>query len=170
MWANVILLTIIGICVVTDLKDRIIYNKVIFPSLLAAFGLHAVLEGWAGLGQSLLGFVVGLSILLIPYLLGGMGAGDVKLLALVGALKGTWFVLSASVYMALFGALMAVAVILFQTGFRRRVQFIMYVLVGMRCGMKIQWKEHFTSGTYPYGVAIAGGSALCLGLKGWGVG
>jgi prepilin peptidase CpaA len=167
LWTDLILLMVIGICVVTDLKKRMIYNKVIFPALIIAFGLHAALGGWSGIGQSLLGFTVGLCILLIPYLLGGMGAGDVKLLALVGALKGTWFVLAASVYMALFGALIAVAVVLFQKGFRKRVQFLLYVLVGIRFGLKIQWREHFTSGTYPYGVAIAGGAVLCLWQKGW---
>jgi prepilin peptidase CpaA len=170
LWTDLILLTVIGICVVTDLKKRIIYNKVIFPALFAAFGLHAALEGWSGLGQSLMGFTVGLCILLIPYLLGGMGAGDVKLLALVGALKGTWFVLAASFYMALLGALIAIAVVLFQKGLRQRIQFLMYVLLGIRFGLQIQWREHFTSGTYPYGVAIAGGAALCLFQKGWGVG
>jgi prepilin peptidase CpaA len=167
LWTNLILLMVIGICVVTDIRKRMIYNKVIFPALIAAFGLHTMFGGWSGLGHSLLGFIVGLGILLIPYLLGGMGAGDVKLLALVGALKGIWFVLAASVYMALFGAVIAIGVVLFQSGLRKRYQYFLYVIVGIRYGLTIQWREQFSSGTYPYGVAIAGGTALCLLQKGW---
>ena len=167
MWTNPILLTVMGICVVTDLNKRIIYNKVIFPALIIAFALHAALGGWTGLWQSLLGFIVGLGLLLIPYLLGGMGAGDVKLLALVGALKGTMFVLATSVYMAMVGAIIAVAVLLFRNGFRKRVQFFLYAWIGIRYGMQIQWREQMNSGRYPYGLAIAGGAALCLWQKGW---
>ena len=46
------------------------------------------LEGAAGLWTALLGLLAGFVLLLIPYLLGGMGAGDVKALAALGALLG----------------------------------------------------------------------------------
>jgi prepilin peptidase CpaA len=160
-----------AVCVITDLSSRKIYNVVIFPSLVFAIGVHALTDGWAGLGLSLLGFAVGLGILLIPYLLGGMGAGDVKLLALVGALEGTRFVLETSVYMALFGAAMALGIVLFKKGLRERIRFIGYILICLRFRMLPSLEGgYWTSGTYPYGVAIAGGSVVCLWMKGWGAG
>ncbi|MGM0881730.1 MAG: A24 family peptidase [Bacillota bacterium] len=170
MLANAVLLIVVAICVVTDLKSRKIYNKVIFPTLVFAFALHAVVDGWSGTLHALLGFAVGLSILLIPYLMGGMGAGDVKLLAVIGAIKGAGFVWNASIYMAIFGAVMALGVLLFKDGIRKRLRFIGYVLLCLRFKMKPNLQAHWTSGAYPYGVAIAGGSIICLCLGGWGAG
>jgi prepilin peptidase CpaA len=171
VWADLLLLIVMAVCVVTDLRSRKIYNVVIFPSLVFAIGVHALAGGWAGLGYSLLGFAAGLSILLIPYLMGGMGAGDVKLLALVGALQGALFVFEASIYMALFGAVMALGIVLFKSGIRERIRFIGYVLICLRFRMLPSLEGgYWTTGAYPYGVAIAGGSIVCLWLKGWGAG
>jgi prepilin peptidase CpaA len=168
VWTSIVLLSVSAICVVTDLKRRKIYNNIIFPSLIFAFVYHSVTGGWQGAAQSLLGFIVGLAILLIPYLMGGMGAGDVKMLALVGALKGAGFVLAASVYMALFGAVIALGVLLFHDGFRNRLRYIGFVLTCLQLRMLPNLRGHWTGGTYPYGVAIAGGTAVCFVLKGWG--
>lgn len=170
MWANIVLLIVVTVCVVTDLKSRKIYNNLIFPALAIAFGIHAISDGWAGLGFSLLGFTLGLGILIIPFLLGGMGAGDVKMLALVGALKGAGFVFAASVYMALIGAVMAFAIVLFKDGFRDRLRFAGFIVYCIRFRLKPNLKGYWTSGAYPYGVAIASGSIACLWLRGWGAG
>lgn len=168
-WVDVLLLLVLAVCVVTDLRGRKIYNAIIFPSLVIAFGIHALTEGWSGLAHSLLGFAAGLGILLIPYLMGGMGAGDVKLLALVGALKGVGFVLAASVYMGLFGGVIALAIMLFKGGIRERIRYIGYALTCLRFRMLPRWEDGtWTSGAYPYGVAIAGGALACLWLEGWG--
>lgn len=173
MWADLLLVMIMAVCVFTDLKSRKIYNVVVYPALVWAIGVHALTGGWSGLAYSLLGFAVGLCILLIPYLMGGMGAGDVKLLALVGALEGYVFVLKASVYMSLIGALMALGIILFKNGFRERMRHIGLMLLCIRFRMlpRLEGGYWTASGaTYPYGVAIAGGSLAALALKGWGAG
>lgn len=171
MWADILLVVIMAVCVFTDLRSRKIYNVVIFPALVWAIGVHALTGGWSGLAYSLLGFAVGLCVLLIPYLMGGMGAGDVKLLALVGALEGYVFVLEASVYMALIGGLMAIGIILFKKGFRERMRRIGLMLLCIRFRMLPKLEGgYWTTGAYPYGVAIAGGSLAALALKGWGAG
>lgn len=170
MWTNIVLLIVLTICVITDLKSRKIYNIVIFPTLALAFLINTLLDGWTGLGFSLLGFTLGLAILIIPFLLGGMGAGDVKLLALVGALQGAEFVFTAAVYMALIGSVMALAIVLFKDGFRERLRFAGYVLMCIRFRYKPNMQGYWTAGAYPYGVAIASGAGICLWLKGWGVG
>jgi len=170
MWINAVLILVLIISVFTDLKSRKIYNKVIFPGLAAAFTIHFLLGGWVELGEATIGCFIGLGVLLIPYLLGGMGAGDVKLLALVGALKGTYFVLAASVYMALIGAVIALAVLLSRKGTVAKLRQIVFSLYGLRYGVKVPLfveKPSF-SAAYPYGVAIAGGVILCLGYEGWG--
>ncbi|CAM4313164.1 A24 family peptidase [Lacicoccus alkaliphilus] len=139
MLINIFLIVVLAVCVVTDLRKRKIYNKVIFPSLLIAFGMNIAIEGISGLGESLLGFAAGFALLLIPYILGGMGAGDVKLLGLIGALKGSGFVLESFIYTAVIGAMLAILVIVMRGGFKKSLG------VGM-----------------PYGVAIAGGAAMAL--------
>ena len=169
MLADILLVTILLICVITDLKSRKIYNKVIFPGLLVAVVLHLIMGGWAGLISSLIGFGVGLAILFIPYMLGGMGAGDVKLLALIGALKGAVFVLNTAVYMAIVGGLIAVAILIFRKGFIERMKSIFYFFYGLRYGTRIPlgMNKNSLSATYPYGVAIAAGAVIALVDKGW---
>jgi prepilin peptidase CpaA len=168
MWINGLLVLILAICVITDVKNRMIYNIIIFPGLLVAFVSHLIIGGWSDLAHSLVGFLVGFSLLLIPYLLGGMGAGDVKLLALVGALKGTAFVLATSVYMALVGALLALGFLLCRKGAVDKLKTIIYFLHGLRYGMKmpLAFDRDALSATYPYGVAIAAGAVLCLFYRG----
>lgn len=171
MWINIFLILLLTICVFTDLKERKIYNKIIYPSIIIAFVAHFIMNGWSGLGSSLLGFTVGLALLLIPYLLGGIGAGDVKLLACIGAIKGSSFVFDTAIYMAVLGAIIALAIILFQRGIFTGVKSLFYVLFGLRHGVRVPlgFSKNSLSLTYPYGVAIAGGAICTLFFKGWGV-
>ncbi|MGY8768700.1 MAG: A24 family peptidase [Pirellulales bacterium] len=60
-------------------------NWVTFPFVISGWIYSGVAFGWEGLGWSLMGTIVGLALLLPLYSIGGMGAGDVKLLAGVGA-------------------------------------------------------------------------------------
>ncbi len=169
MWFNLMLLAALIISVITDVKSRKIHNKVIFPGIAAAFGVHAALEGWNGLGVSAGGFFAGLGLLMIPYLLGGMGAGDVKLLALVGAMKGTTFVLMTSMYMAILGGIMALLILAFRKGALVKVKWMCICTYSYRYGiiLPIAVDKEALSATYPYGVAIAGGAMVCFWLKGW---
>lgn len=165
---NGLLVVVLVICVVTDLKSRKIYNNVIFPSLLLAFLLNGILFGWTGLVSSLLGFGCGLAILLVPYLMGGMGAGDVKLLALIGAIKGTTFVFISAIYMGLIGGLIGLLILLFRKGVLKRIQSIFYSFSGVSNGMRIPLgldREGLQT-TYPYGIAIAAGAGLAFLFNG----
>ncbi|UTR12327.1 prepilin peptidase [Evansella sp. LMS18] len=168
MLLNILLFTVLVICIITDLKSRKIYNKVIFPSLLLAFLLNGILEGWSGFSGSLLGFITGLGILLIPYLMGGMGAGDVKLLALVGAVKGASFVFATAILMAVIGAAIGLGIILFRKGFFQRLKALVFAICGMRYGMKLTdtIDNESLKKTFPYGVAIAGGAFTAILLNG----
>ena len=56
-------------------------NWLTIPMIISGLVFSFTVSGWNGLGWSLLGTVVGLILLLIVYSIGGMGAGDVKLLA-----------------------------------------------------------------------------------------
>lgn len=161
---NILLIILLSICVFTDLKSRKIYNIVIFPSLLVSLLFHLFSNGLLGLWFSLSGFLVGLVILLIPYFMGGIGAGDVKLLAVIGALKGVMFVLATAVYMALLGGLIGIAVLLFRKGVLTRIKGILFSMGSFRLGLRIPLflDNEGMKTTYPYGVAIAGGAVISL--------
>lgn len=171
MLIDILLVIILVICLITDLKERKIYNKIIFPSLIIAFILNLLLSSWSGLLSSITGFFVGLGILLIPYLMGGMGAGDVKLLALIGAIKGTSFVLYTSVYMALLGGIIAIGILLYRKEFFKKIQSVLFFLIGRRYGMKIHLdlEKDPMKAMYPYGVAITGGAFVSMFFRGWGL-
>lgn len=102
----VVMLAIITIW--TDSRQRKIYNKVLLPIFILAVITNTVLNGASGLGVSLLGCLIGFTFLWIPYTMGGMSAGDVKLLAVYGALFTSNMVLTAFIYGVLIGGLISI--------------------------------------------------------------
>lgn len=74
--------------------------------------LQFAIGGWSALGQAALGALVGLGILLPLYLLRAMGAGDVKLLAAIGALLGPHWALVAGISTLIAGGVLAVGYVL----------------------------------------------------------
>jgi prepilin peptidase CpaA len=86
---------------VTDLWSRRIPNILTFGAAAGASGYYLAGEGWSGLGWSAAGWAVGLVMFLPIFALRGIGGGDVKLLAALGA----WVGPSAAVWLALFTAL-----------------------------------------------------------------
>ena len=100
-------LFLFSICVTDTLYSKI-PNLFTLLLTLCGFAWHAWLAGPAGLLTALWGLLAGFALLLVPYLLGGMGAGDVKALAALGALLGAGPIFQVFLYMALAGGLMAV--------------------------------------------------------------
>ncbi len=86
-------------------------NWITFPMVLSGLLYHSVAAGWAGAGDSLSGIVWGLLCLLPLYAVGGMGAGDVKLMAGIGAWLGATTTCWAFAVTVVVGALMAVVMI-----------------------------------------------------------
>ena len=70
-----------------DLTVRKIPNWIIAFGLAGGLLLNAF-QGFAQLSHSLLGFIVGIAVFIVPFALGWMGAGDVKYFGVVGALLG----------------------------------------------------------------------------------
>lgn len=100
------------ISLITDIRNRKILNIVTFPAMVIGLIYYTLTLGLDGFLFSSGGLLVGFFILLIPFLLGGMGAGDVKLMAAIGALTGVTFVIHSFFYTALFGGIIAVYLII----------------------------------------------------------
>src|SRR4051795_2302757 len=98
---------VLAVATFTDLRSRRIPNWLVLPFLLAGVAVSAWSHGWHGLGQSLAGVGVGAAIFGTLFCLGGMGMGDVKLCAAIGAWIGPSQLLIALVVMALAGGVMA---------------------------------------------------------------
>jgi prepilin peptidase CpaA len=94
-----------------DLHDRRIPNYLTFGSAIVAVGYHLVTAGWSGLGTATAGWALGIALFLPFFLLRGMGGGDVKLLAALGAWVGPLTLLSLTFYTAIAGGGMALIVI-----------------------------------------------------------
>ncbi|MEZ5392757.1 MAG: prepilin peptidase [Bryobacterales bacterium] len=90
-----------------DLWRREISNVVTASAFTVGVALNGYLHGWDGVVASLLGGVIGFAVFLLFFVLGGMGGGDVKLMAAFGAIIGKEQVITAAVMTALVGGLMA---------------------------------------------------------------
>jgi prepilin peptidase CpaA len=82
------LMGVLAACVATDLRWRRIPNLVTGPAMVAGAALNCALHGAAGLLAALAGIALGLVILTPPFALGGLGAGDVKMMGAAGAFLG----------------------------------------------------------------------------------
>ncbi len=77
-----------ALAALTDVWRFKVYNLLTFPVLMAGMMYHSALGGWGGLTLSVAGIAFGLAVFAVPYLMGGMGAGDVKFVAALGAWLG----------------------------------------------------------------------------------
>lgn len=131
--------------VFTDQKHQRIPNLLTGPMLLAGIAAQTLFAGLAGLGAALAGALVGFGVFLIPYIRKGMAAGDVKLMAAVGAFVGAQSALYAALLSLLAGALICLAVVTYQ--FHREKSPTVRGMLGLKV---------------PYASAIAIGTAGAL--------
>lgn len=109
-------------------------NWLTYPMIIAGWVFSAMAygmagEGWyAGLGWSLAGTAVGLSLLLPAYAIGGMGAGDVKLMAGIGAWVHCWITFYAFCLSAIIGAIIAIVMVVASGKTQKHKGQFMYIV------------------------------------------
>jgi len=112
MSAQVWIAILVGLAAtIDDLARRRIANWIPVAALAGGFGWQIGRNGWPGVLYATGGAVVGFAVFLIFYLMGGMGGGDVKLMAGFGALLGTGRLLEAALWTAAVGGILAVSVL-----------------------------------------------------------
>jgi prepilin peptidase CpaA len=144
---------------VIDLKTRRIPNEL--TAAMTGLGIAMAATGVSGtsVAGSFLGFAIGLLLMMPGYGLGATGAGDVKLMAAVGAIVGPALVVTAFFCTAIAGGVLAVIVAL------RRRRFTATLtgtgrLIGS--GGRHQIKTATASSRFAYGPAIAAGSVIAM--------
>ncbi|MES2222988.1 MAG: A24 family peptidase [Acidobacteriota bacterium] len=105
--------SVLAIATFTDLRSCRIPNWLVLPFLVAGVAVSGWMHGWHGVEQSLLGIALGTAILGVFCWMGGMGMGDLKLVAAVGAWIGPEQLLFALVLTGIVGGVMALGWALF---------------------------------------------------------
>ena len=108
-----VLAVAVGACAY-DLLRRRVPNALTFGAAAVAVALHGILSGWGGVAFSAAGWATGIALFLPFYALGGMGAGDVKLLGAIGAWLGPMGAIWTGLYGAIAGGVLALAVALWK--------------------------------------------------------
>lgn len=165
MLKDAVLIVFLLTCAYTDLSKRLIYNRVLLPAIVFGFLYAWLTNGIGGVGQSLAGMILGFLLLLLPFYFGGLGAGDVKMLAVIGALQGPHFTWRAFLLSALVGGGWAVVYLARQGRFLFTLNTLLinaYLLLrGLPVtGPSFNLNQTGPEETLPYGAVLALGTLL----------
>ena len=157
IFRDAVLLFLIFSSAVTDLKNNKIYNMQTYPAMLCGLAIGFICAGLSGFVFSFIGLLVGGGLLIFFYIVGGVGAGDVKLLGAIGALKGTNFVIWTMFYTGLVGGAMALGIIIWKG---TALQTFKNTMLFIRHPLRPLEDEGIENYQYlPYGLAISIGCA-----------
>lgn len=154
------------VAVVTDLRSQKIHNALTFPAILFGLAWHSIFFGWDGFVFAISGFGLGLALMFLPFAMGIMGAGDVKLMAAAGAFLGTEIVFQAFLYTCIVGGIYSLTVMLFDPKMLKSVMIGFWRALNIFIASKQFSYAPVNSGKklpkLCYGVAIAGGTAITV--------
>jgi len=168
--ADLVTISATFVAALIDIRSRRIPNwltlTVSAAGIIGGFLFYAIHGDWSGGWQWLqfsgTGWLVGIGVFFIPFMLGGMGGGDVKLLGAIGALKGASFVIETALLGALWGGLLAIVAIIY----RKKPEILkrfgfgvkLFAITGGKAGKEFMLPDDNVSEKekvyVPYGVAI----------------
>ena len=155
----------------TDIRSRRIPNWLTLSGVCAGLALNCGLYGWAGLKASAGGLALGFGSYFLLYVLRAMGAGDVKLMAAVGATVGPSNFIAVFIATALAGGVLAIVLMIWKGRVKQTLWNTLFIV-----GELARFRAPFTKRkdldvkdpnalNMPHGVAIAAGTMICLGLR-----
>ncbi len=113
-----ILIIVLLIAVVNDIRFRKIPNWLTYPTILIAVACHTSLKGVDGFLFSLGGIGLGIGVLIVPYLVGAIGAGDTKFMGAIGGLLGPDGTFLTLLFSAMIGGMFALLFLTIDRGFK----------------------------------------------------
>lgn len=171
-YLDVLLLLMVVAAAVNDLSYRRIPNMLLLCAALGAIVLHLLsptpLRSVVG---AMCGVLTGLLVFLPFYLVRGMAAGDVKMMAAVGAFTGPFDALQVAILAWCAGGVMAIVIIICKGRLRHAMANLWAILRPMLLRLppapRTPEAEQGSVGSMPYGVAIAAGTiAVMVGHNG----
>lgn len=171
-YVDMTLLVVLFLSAAFDLAQRRIPNRLLAAALIAAFLLHVVwLPPIALLTNLLAGAAVGLIMFLPLYIARAMAAGDVKLMATVGAFTGPVLCFESGLAAYCAGGLLALVMVLAKgragVAAANVVAILRPMLIRLVSGIPLEREPmpHPSVGSMPYAVAIMAGTVLMLWIR-----
>jgi prepilin peptidase CpaA len=146
-----------------DGKELRVPNWITFPMVLAGLVYSAATGGWAGLGSGLIGMCVGLATLLPLYAVGGMGAGDVKLMAGVGAWLGAQVTWNAFLVSAVVGGVMAIIMVIYRKAWLKHYGNALLILSEVATVKDPRELSKIAAARKPHMLLLPYGIPICIG-------
>ncbi len=159
------LIAILLAAAASDIRFHKIPNWLTYPAMLAGILYHSMVNGLDGLFLSITGAGVGIAVLLVLYLMGGMGAGDVKLMGAIGGLLGPKGVFAAFIFTALTGGIYTLFFLAFHGYLKETFQrywMILKTFVFTKRLIYFPPSEKEKEVRLPYGIAIALGTLFSV--------
>jgi prepilin peptidase CpaA len=152
-----------------DRRSHRIPNLLTYPTMLMGLAYHCFTNGLDGFLFSTGGLALGIGIFILPYLMGGMGAGDAKLMGAVGSILGPRGVFIAFLFTGVVGGIYALLLLTIKHEYGK--EFIgrcgkvlkTFIFTGQFVPIPASKKEEGPK--LPYGIAIALGTLLYVFLK-----
>jgi prepilin peptidase CpaA len=167
--AQIVSLVLATVACACDLRTRRIPQVLTLGGAVAGFAFHTVNGGWGAGVASATGWAVGIAIFFLPFALGGLGAGDVKLLGAIGAWLGPMNALWVGLYAGAAGGILAIFVALTKGYLIQAVGNVGVMLAYWRMnGVKPLPEitlEHSRGPRLAYAVPILAGTMVTLWLR-----
>jgi len=163
--SDTVILLVSGLSAFFDFKVRRIPNWLIASGLLCGIALNAI-QGSNHLLNSMLGFLAGIAVLMLPFALGWIGAGDVKFFGVIGALLGVSWLPRVFFYSALTAGMIAlVYLVAGLASFTRLKAFWVdiktaTISMGHVLPDPVYVRSKENGGSVPWGVAFAAGTII----------
>lgn len=155
-----VLLGLLAYAVVSDVRHHRIPNRLILAGLVLSVVVQLSTSGIAGLGNAALGLLVGFALFLPLYALGGMAAGDVKLMAMAGSFLTPNHALWMAFFSLIAGGVCGLLIILVRG--QLSMTLSRYWLMVMAREHVAPAENEVAGKPFPYSIAVLLGS--CLGF------
>jgi len=170
IWCVLLTIVVVTVAVITDLLWRRIPNFLTIPAFVVAVVVRSVFQGWTGFGLAIAGAVAAPVLLLLIHGGKGIGMGDLKLTAAVGAMLGPVMAIVAVLLSAVAGGLLAIAMMMRPGGQLAQLTSVLSIglpFVRKRKGEEAPDESRNSTETMPYGLAIGAGSLMTLAVYWW---
>jgi prepilin peptidase CpaA len=162
--AEALLLLIVLVAAVYDVRYRRIPNWLSLTGVVFGLAMNTFLyEGWPGLRLSLIGLAVGFGVYFFLYMLRAMGAGDVKLMAAVGAIVGwqDWF--GTFLITAMIGGVMALILVATKGRVKKTFWNVGFIISEMKSGRPAYMKKEELDVRNPRALGLPHGAVIAVG-------